>query len=65
MESELDDDDDRAVDSSPASRPEGRLWSGHDLEVVCRQNSSIPSVLAYLQVGLGEHAYANGNGNAS
>ena len=28
-----------------------RGWSGHDLEVVCRQNSSLPSLLAYLCLG--------------
>ena len=68
MESELDDSDEpRLTDDSPSQRPDGRLWSGHDLQVVCRQNSSIPFVLAYLQVGLGEnghaHAHPNGNGN--
>ena len=68
MESELDDSDEpRLTDDSPSQRPDGRLWSGHDLQVVCRQNSSIPFVLAYLQVGLGEnghaHAHPNLNGN--
>lgn len=27
-----------------------RFWSGHELEIVCRQNSSLPSVMAYLSV---------------
>ena len=61
-ESELDDD---APNGSPPSRPDGRLWSGHDLEIVCRQNSSIPAVLAYLQVGLVERHHMNGNGNGA
>jgi hypothetical protein len=33
------------------SRNEGPLWSGRDLEMQCQQNSSIPLVLAFLQVG--------------
>ena len=65
FESELDDDEDRGLDSSPSQRPDGRLWSGHELEVYCRQNSSIPALLAYLQVGLVEYGHANGNGTAS
>ncbi|KAJ7084475.1 hypothetical protein B0H15DRAFT_784057 [Mycena belliarum] len=36
-------------DLSP--RVEGPLWSGRDLEMQCQQNSSIPLVLAFLQVG--------------
>ena len=65
-ELELDDEDERGLESSTSQRPEGRLWSGHELEVFCRQNSSIPFVLAYLQVGLGPvNGYANGNGTAS
>ncbi|KAI0093390.1 hypothetical protein BDY19DRAFT_990034 [Irpex rosettiformis] len=28
-----------------------KAWSGHDLEVICRQNSSLPSLLAYLCLG--------------
>ena len=66
LELELDDEDERGLESSTSQRPEGRLWSGHELEVFCRQNSSIPFVLAYLQVGLGPvNGYANGNGTAS
>ncbi|KAI0779958.1 hypothetical protein C8Q74DRAFT_728453 [Fomes fomentarius] len=66
LELELDDEDDRGLESSTSQRPDGRLWSGHELEVFCRQNSSIPSVLAYLQVGLGpQNGHANGNGTAS
>ncbi|KAI0743334.1 hypothetical protein C8Q80DRAFT_1180359 [Daedaleopsis nitida] len=73
LELEPEDEDgserERALESSPSSRPEGRLWSGHELEVFCRQNSSIPAVLAYLQVGVGvgglENGHANGNGAAS
>ncbi|TFK85563.1 hypothetical protein K466DRAFT_551902 [Polyporus arcularius HHB13444] len=64
-ESELDEDHDRGMDSSPSQRLDGRLWSGHELEVYCRQNSSIPAVLAYLQVGLVGDGHANGNGTAS
>lgn len=37
-------------DASVSQRPE-KLWSTNDLEVVCRQNSSLPSVLAYLHGG--------------
>ncbi|RPD63643.1 hypothetical protein L227DRAFT_357362 [Lentinus tigrinus ALCF2SS1-6] len=65
FESELDEDDERALDSSPSQRPDGRLWSGHELEVYCQQNSSIPAVLAYLQVGLVENGHANGHGNGN
>ncbi|KAI8994088.1 hypothetical protein BD414DRAFT_457527 [Trametes punicea] len=50
MESELDEEEELGVESSLPSH--GRIWSMHDLETVCRQNSSIPSVVAYLQVGL-------------
>ena len=59
-DSELDEDEEC---SPPPSRPEGRLWSGHDLQVVCRQNSAIPALLAYLRVGLGENGHANGHAN--
>lgn len=31
-----------------SSRTSSRLWSGRDLEVICRQNSSIPQLLVYL-----------------
>ncbi|OBZ67110.1 hypothetical protein A0H81_12905 [Grifola frondosa] len=58
LEQELTDGPDSQGDESQDTsgqslqlRFEGRLWSGHDLEVVCRQNSSIASVLAYLQGG--------------
>ncbi|KAI0689970.1 hypothetical protein BC835DRAFT_1366697 [Cytidiella melzeri] len=37
-------------DLSTSHRPDEKVWSGHDLEVVCRQNSSLPSLLAYLSV---------------
>ncbi|OJT10666.1 Golgi-specific brefeldin A-resistance guanine nucleotide exchange factor 1 [Trametes pubescens] len=62
MESELDDEDERGAESSTPSH--ARIWSLHDLETVCRQNSSIPSVLAYLQVGLLDQDRA-ANGTAS
>ncbi|OSC99335.1 hypothetical protein PYCCODRAFT_1373281 [Trametes coccinea BRFM310] len=62
MESELDEDDERGAESSPPSH--GRIWSMHDLETVCRQNSSIPHVLAYLQVGLTDQDHV-ANGTAS
>ncbi|KAI0666691.1 hypothetical protein C8Q78DRAFT_983930 [Trametes maxima] len=62
LESELDDEDERGNESSPPSH--GRVWSMHDLEMVCQQNSSIPHVLAYLQVGLLDHARVL-NGTAS
>ncbi|KIJ18914.1 hypothetical protein PAXINDRAFT_97024 [Paxillus involutus ATCC 200175] len=32
----------------PQSRPEERLWSGKDLEIFCKQNSSIAQVLELL-----------------
>ena len=53
-----DDDDDDDDDALPqqSMRVEGRLWSGRDLELQCRQNSSIALVLAYLQVGAPDHA---------
>ncbi|KAJ6499970.1 hypothetical protein C8R47DRAFT_1008806 [Mycena vitilis] len=46
--------DDR-FDQDLSSRIEGPLWSGRDLEMQCQQNSSIPLVLAFLQVGSPEH----------
>ncbi|KAI0656538.1 hypothetical protein C8Q70DRAFT_921270 [Cubamyces menziesii] len=64
MESELDDEDERGAESSPPSH--GRIWSMHDLEMVCRQNSSIPTLLAYLQIGLvDEPRGQTANGTAS
>ncbi|KAI0818477.1 hypothetical protein BC628DRAFT_1333825 [Trametes gibbosa] len=62
FESELDDEDERGAESSPPSH--ARIWSLHDLETVCRQNSAIPPVLACLQVGLSDHERV-ANGNAS
>lgn len=38
------------IDNSSSARSGDALWSAADLEVVCRQNSSLPSVLAYLHV---------------
>ncbi|EIW83159.1 hypothetical protein CONPUDRAFT_136292 [Coniophora puteana RWD-64-598 SS2] len=35
---------------------EERHWSGKDLEMICQQNSSIPLVLAYMQVGTSDGA---------
>ncbi|KAJ7703117.1 hypothetical protein B0H17DRAFT_975117 [Mycena rosella] len=49
---------DERYDLDLSSRIEGPLWSGRDLEMQCQQNSSIPLVLAFLQVGspeLGQH----------
>ncbi|KIK99321.1 hypothetical protein PAXRUDRAFT_547649 [Paxillus rubicundulus Ve08.2h10] len=40
-----EDDGNEAV---PQSRPEERLWSGKDLEIFCKQNSSIAQVLELL-----------------
>lgn len=37
-----------------------RLWSGRDLEMICRQNSLIPPVLTWLRVARREHDMANG-----
>lgn len=43
----FDGDDNEGVPSTPNhERGEGRLWSGHDLEMHCQQNSSIALVLA-------------------
>ena len=38
------------LDNSSSQRSGEKLWTASDLEVVCRQNSSIPSVLEYLHV---------------
>ncbi|KAJ7178502.1 hypothetical protein C8R43DRAFT_973563 [Mycena crocata] len=46
---------DERYDHDAPSRVEGPLWSGGDLEMQCQQNSSIPLVLAFLQVGSPEH----------
>jgi hypothetical protein len=46
---------DERYDHDLSSRIEGPLWSGRDLEMQCQQNSSIPLVLAFLQVGSPEH----------
>ncbi|KAJ7217980.1 hypothetical protein GGX14DRAFT_439151 [Mycena pura] len=43
------------LDFDLSSHDEGPLWSGQELEMQCRQNSSIPLVLAFLQVGSPEH----------
>ena len=37
-------------DASLSQRPGEKLWTTNDLEIVCRQNSSLPQVLAYLHV---------------
>ena len=37
--------------NSPDQYPEGHIWTARDLEMYCLQNSSIPLVLSYLQVG--------------
>ncbi|EKM54123.1 uncharacterized protein PHACADRAFT_257745 [Phanerochaete carnosa HHB-10118-sp] len=55
-EPEFEDDSDAhdetflRLDVSSSQRPGDKLWTANDLEVVCRQNSSIPSVLEYLHV---------------
>ncbi|KAI0360829.1 hypothetical protein OH77DRAFT_1446007 [Trametes cingulata] len=61
MESELDDEDERGTGTESSPPSHGRIWSMHDLETVCRQNSSIPLVLAYLQSDQGHTP----NGTAS
>ncbi|KAJ3557403.1 hypothetical protein NM688_g1486 [Phlebia brevispora] len=56
MEPEIDDDREASGDeylrrdTFASQRPEERIWSGNDLQVVCRQNSTLPAVLAYLRV---------------
>jgi serine/arginine repetitive matrix protein 2 len=42
--------------NSPDQYPEGHIWTARDLEMYCLQNSSIPLVLSYLQVGAPDHA---------
>ena len=37
--------------NSPDQYPDGHIWTARDLEMYCLQNSSIPLVLSYLQVG--------------
>ncbi|KAH9940420.1 uncharacterized protein BXZ73DRAFT_98856 [Epithele typhae] len=61
MESELDEDEPSLSGGTPGS--EGRVWSSHDLQVICRQNSSIPAVLAHLLGGLEGNGHTNGNGH--
>ena len=41
--------------NSPDHYPEGHIWTARDLEMHCLQNSSIPLVLSYLQVGAPDH----------
>ena len=41
--------------NSPDQCPEGHIWTARDLEMYCLQNSSIPLVLSYLQVGAPDH----------
>ncbi|CCM05013.1 uncharacterized protein FIBRA_07212 [Fibroporia radiculosa] len=44
-----------------SGRPQQQhLWSGRDLEIVCRQNSLITPMLAYLQVDRRDRDIANG-----
>ena len=56
LDSHEDDDDDSspAPDdgsaSGPHSRADVKMWSVHELTVICRQNSSIAPVLAYFQI---------------
>jgi len=41
--------------NSPDHYPEGHVWTARDLEMYCLQNSAIPLVLSYLQVGAPDH----------
>ena len=41
--------------NSPDQYPESHVWTARDLEMYCLQNSSIPLVLSYLQVGAPDH----------
>ena len=54
LEPEMDDEhgfgSDFLMSREQSHRPDDRVWSGRDLEVVCRQNSSLASVLTYLRV---------------
>ena len=43
------------LSDSPDHYPEGHIWTARDLEMYCLQNSSIPLVLSYLQVGAPDH----------
>ncbi|TFY63718.1 hypothetical protein EVJ58_g3082 [Rhodofomes roseus] len=44
-------DDEQVHPDGSAHSQQQRLWSGRDLEIVCRQNSLITPMLAYLQAG--------------
>jgi hypothetical protein len=44
------DQQDSSLDSG-SSRVNGKVWTGQEIETHCRQNSSIPLVLSYLQAG--------------
>ncbi|KAJ6499224.1 hypothetical protein C8R45DRAFT_864618 [Mycena sanguinolenta] len=46
---------DERYDLDTSSRNEGLVWSGRDLEMQCQKNSSVPLVLAFLQVGSLDH----------
>ncbi|RXW16721.1 hypothetical protein EST38_g9137 [Candolleomyces aberdarensis] len=48
---ETDGGESSAAGPYEGGRAEGRIWSGRELELHCQQNSLIPNVLSYLQVG--------------
>ncbi|KAJ7072257.1 hypothetical protein C8F01DRAFT_1103153 [Mycena amicta] len=47
-------DPDELQEADPPSQHDGPVWSWEELQLQCRQNSSIPAVLAFLQVGYPE-----------
>ncbi|KZT04583.1 uncharacterized protein LAESUDRAFT_657435 [Laetiporus sulphureus 93-53] len=53
-------DDDQLQREASSQSHQQRLWSGRDLEIVCRHNSMIAPVLAYLQTDRSDHDRTNG-----
>ncbi|PCH43463.1 hypothetical protein WOLCODRAFT_144515 [Wolfiporia cocos MD-104 SS10] len=65
LEMELSDSTDPRTDeerlqSESLQSQQQRLWSARDLEIVCRQNSMIAPLLAYLQVDRRDHDMSDG-----
>ncbi|CAK5281568.1 unnamed protein product [Mycena citricolor] len=44
-------------EQDPTARVDGPLWTSHELVLQCAQNSSIVTVLSYLQVGAPENGF--------
>lgn len=58
------DDEQAQPDNLTPSQPQ-RLWSGRDLDIVCRQNSLITPMLAYLQAQTTRRDTATPSGGGS